>query len=68
MSDNIVLPEVIKKWVEEINDPSTPIWLRENYAIKLESLQLFLGTELDKFKREMLMETRKANRKAIRKK
>ena len=68
MSDNIVLPEVIKKWVEEINDSSTPIWLRENYAIKLESLQLFLGTELDKFKREMLMETKKVNRKAIRKK
>ena len=67
MSDNMMLPEVIRNWVEEINNRSTPIWLRENYAIKLQSLNLFLGKELEKFKKELQIENRKASKKAIRK-
>ena len=56
------LPEVIINWVSEINDPDVPIWLRENYAVKLQSLQTFLGTELDKFKRDLRKENRKIRR------
>ena len=56
------LPEVIINWVSEINDPNIPIWLRENYAVKLQSLQTFLGTELDKFKRDLQKENRRIRR------
>ena len=48
MSDNMMLPEVIRSWVEEINNRSTPIWLRENYAIKLQSLNVFLENIISK--------------------
>lgn len=68
MSENMMLPEVIKDWVEEINNRSTPIWLRENYAIKLQSLNMFLEKELGKFKKELQIENKKANKRAIRKK
>ena len=67
MSDNMMLPEVIRNWVEDINNRSTRIWLREIYAIKLQSLNLFLGKELEKFKKELQIENRKASKKAIRK-
>ncbi len=63
----MMLPEVIRTWVEEINNRSTPIWLRENYAIKLQSLNVFLEKELEKFKKELHIENKKANKKAIRK-
>ena len=63
----MMLPEVIRGWVEEINNRSTPIWLRENYAIKLQSLNAFLAKELEKFKKELQIENKKANKKAIRK-
>ena len=67
MSDKMMLPEVIRGWVEEINNRSTPIWLRENYAIKLQSLNVFLEKELEKFKKELQIENKKATKKAIRK-
>jgi len=47
-----ILPTQVEQWIVEVNDTSQPIWNRDVYCQKLESLKVVVDKEIMKFKKE----------------
>jgi len=47
-----IIPSQVEQWIDEVNDKSQPLWNRDVYCQKLESLKQVVDREIEKFKKE----------------
>ena len=58
--ENFHIPAQVVSWVQEVRNTNVPVWIRDNYAMRLEEVSALIEKEIKKFNKDKIkLERRK---------